>query len=175
MKIGIVSDTHRNKEYLHLVVNWLISKKHITQLYHLGDDYEDVIDLADKGIELVQVPGIYHKNYLDGSLKKTHIEHIMGLRILLVHSFDKDVDANERTMSDVILFGHTHKAELKLIDGLLLMNPGHLKSTIDKHEKASFGLLDVQDQNVSANIFNLDFEKIMGVELTRTQSGLFKS
>ncbi|MGD9201210.1 MAG: metallophosphoesterase family protein, partial [Chitinispirillia bacterium] len=81
----------------------------------------------------------------------------------------------EKTISDIILYGHTHKAELKLIDGLLLMNPGHLKSAIDKHEKASFGLIDIQDLYVSAKIFNLDFEEIRYVKLVRTESGLFKS
>jgi putative phosphoesterase len=175
MKIGVVSDTHRNKEILHIVADWLISKQHITHLYHLGDDYEDVIDLYDERIEVVQIPGIYNKHYLNGSLKKTKIEHVMGLRILLVHSFDKDVNENEKTISDIILYGHTHKAELKLIDGLLLMNPGHLKSAIDKHEKASFGLIDIQDLYVSAKIFNLDFEEIRYVKLVRTESGLFKS
>jgi putative phosphoesterase len=175
MKIGVASDTHRNKELLNNVATWLISEQHITQLYHLGDDYEDVIDLAHERIEVIQIPGIYHKHYLDGSLKKIQIQHVMGLRILLVHSFDKDVNDNERTISDIILYGHTHKAELKLNDGLLLMNPGHLKSAIDKHEKASFGLIEVQDLHVSAKISDLNFEEIMGVKLIRTESGLFKS
>lgn len=175
MKIGIVSDTHRNKEFLHQVVNWLVSRQHIEQLYHLGDDYEDVIELADEGIEVVQVPGIYHKQYLNGSLKAKQVKHVVGLRILLVHSLEKDVNENDKAISDVILYGHTHRAALELKDGLMLMNPGHLKSTIDKQEKASFGLMDVQDAIVTAKIINLDFKEINGVKLIRTESGLFRS
>jgi len=66
MKIGVVSDTHRNKEYLERVLDWLISEQYISTLYHLGDDYEDVAGIADRGIEIVQVPGIYHQKYQNG-------------------------------------------------------------------------------------------------------------
>ena len=175
MKIGVVGDTHRNKVYLERVIDWLIPEQHISSLYHLGDDYEDVVDLADRGVEIVQVPGIYHKNYLNGTLKPKQIETILGLRVLLVHSLDKDVTTEDRTVSDIILYGHTHRSEIKLEDGLLLMNPGHLKSEIDKQFKPSFGLLDIQDQTVSAKLFDMNFEEIKSVDLMRSESGLYRT
>lgn len=175
MKIGVVGDTHRNKEYLERVIDWLISEQFITLLYHLGDDYEDVIDFADRGIEIVQVPGIYHPKYRDGSLAPKQIESILDLRILLVHSFDKDVTVEDRTVSDIILYGHSHKSEIRIVDGLLLMNPGHLKSGQDKQFKPSFGLLDIQDRTVSAKLYNMDFEEVDSVELMRSESGLYRT
>jgi putative phosphoesterase len=175
MNIGVASDTHRNKENLNRVVEWLISNHHIVGLYHLGDDYEDVVDLVDEGIEIVQVPGIYHQRYYDGTLEKKHVENILGLRIVLVHSLEKDITEDDRTVTDIILYGHTHRPELKLVDGLLLMNPGHLKADIDKTVKPSFGLLDIQDQSATASIFNLDYKEINSVKLMRTESGLFRS
>ncbi len=175
MKIGIVSDTHRNKEYLERAVDWLISSRHIVSLYHLGDDYEDVVELAERGIDIVQVPGIYHHKYQDGTIPAKLIEHVLGLRILLVHSFEKDVTFKDKTKADVILFGHTHKPEIRIEDGLLLMNPGHLKGEIDKQTEPSLGILDVQDQTVSAKIFDTDFEEIKSMELIRSESGLYRS
>lgn len=175
MKIGIVGDTHKNKKYLKLAVNWLVSYQHIISLYHLGDDYEDVVDMAGRGIEIVQVPGIYHQKYQDGTLRPKQMENMLGLRILLVHSFDKDVTDVDKTVTDVILYGHTHRAEIKLEDGLLLMNPGHLKSEVDKQLKPSFGLLDIQDQSVSAKIFSMNFKETESFELMRSESGLYRS
>lgn len=175
MKIGVVSDTHRNKEYLSEVVTWLVSRHHITTLYHLGDDYEDVIDLGDMGIEVVQVPGIYHARYRKGSLPVKQRETVLGLQILLVHALEKDVTDEDRRVSDIILFGHTHRAQIILDDGLLLMNPGHLKSAMDKNAKPSFGLLDIQDRTVAAKIFGLDHKEIESMVLVRSESGLFRS
>ena len=175
MKIGVVSDTHRNKSILNDVVEWLLSDQHIGSLYHLGDDYEDVSDLADRGVEIVQVPGIYHQRYYDGTLPKKQVENIMGLRIVLVHSLDKDITENDKTVTDIILFGHTHKPTIQLRDGLLLMNPGHMKSHIDKTVEPSFGLLDIQDQSVTATIFDLNFKEINRVKLMKSESGLFRT
>ncbi len=175
MKIGIISDTHRNRAYLENVVDWLISSQHIASLYHLGDDYEDVVDLAERGIDIVQVPGIYHHKYQDGTIPAKQIEHVLGLRILLVHSFDKDVTREDKSKTDVILFGHTHKPEIRIEDGLLLMNPGHLKGEIDKQTPPSLGLLDIHNQTVSAKIFNTDFKEIKSMELVRSESGLYRS
>ena len=175
MRIGVVADTHRNREYLERVVDWLVSYQNIVTLYHLGDDYEDVVGLANSEIDIVQVPGIYHPRYQDSTLNAKQRETIFGLRILLVHSLDKDVTHEDRAVSDIILYGHTHRYEIKLADGLLLMNPGHLKSEIDKQFKPTFGLLDIQDQSVSAKIVGLDFEEIESVDLMRSESGLYRS
>jgi len=175
MKFGVVSDTHRNKKILEEVAEWLIKKQRIATLYHLGDDYEDAADLADQGVDIIQVPGIYDPGYKDGPQVRKQIDNVLGLRILLVHCLEKDVTRDDRTISDIILYGHTHKPELKLDDGLLLLNPGHLKAELDKQSKASFGLVDIQDETVSAKIFNLEFKEIMGIDIMRAESGLYRA
>jgi len=96
-------------------------------LYHLGDDYDDVKALADKYIDIVQVPGLYDQRYTDGSLPKKIMENVLGIRILLVHSMEKDVTPDDRMTADIILHGHSHHCSITLEDGLLCMNPGHLK------------------------------------------------
>jgi putative phosphoesterase len=174
MKIGVVSDTHRNKEYLEDVVGWLGDRHRIVSLYHLGDDYEDVLGLADEGIEVVQVPGIYHTKYRDGSLQPKVLESVLGVRILLVHSLEKDISAEDRTVTDIILYGHTHRPELKLEDGLLLMNPGHLKAPKDKNIDPSFGMLDIGNKEVTATIFDLKFKEIQSMHMIRSETGLFR-
>lgn len=174
MKIGIVSDTHRNKENLNLVVEWLLKRQRISMLYHLGDDYRDMMELTEQYIEVVQVPGIYDEEYTNKSVPATVVETIQGLDILLVHALDKDLKREDALRSDIILFGHTHHAELRLEDGVLYMNPGHLKGPMDKNTPPSFGLLDIQDKNVNVKIINLDFKVIQEMSLLRSGSGLYK-
>jgi hypothetical protein len=174
MKIGIVSDTHRNKTYLIKAVEWLIKRHKISLLFHLGDDYCDVMELTDRYIEVVQVPGIYDNEYVNKSSPATVVETIQGLDILLVHSLDKDLTREDALRADIILYGHTHRAEIKLKDGLLHMNPGHLKSAMDKNAPPTFGLLDIQDKNVNVKIIDLDFKVVQEIALLRSGSGLFK-
>jgi putative phosphoesterase len=174
MKIGIVSDTHRNTEYLTKVVDWMIQRQKISSLYHLGDDYQDVACLSDTYIDIVQVPGIYHPQYLDNTLPHKIMETVLGLQILLLHSIEKDLDPAERTTADIILHGHTHKAEMQFEGGHLLFNPGHLKGEKDKNHPASFGMLDIQDRSVIAAIFDMKFATVQRIELTRAEGGLYK-
>ena len=47
MKIGVVSDTHRNMSFLEKVVEWMSQRQKISVFYHLGDDYNDVSGLSE--------------------------------------------------------------------------------------------------------------------------------
>jgi uncharacterized protein len=175
MKIGVVSDTHRNIEYLEKTVDWLTSRQKIAALYHLGDDYDDVNVLGDRFLDILQIPGIYDERYKNGTLPAKIREVVMGVQILLVHSIDKDLEPDDIVRSDIILHGHTHKEELRLEDGKLFMNPGHLKGPLEKNLPPTFGLLNILDREVTATIFNLNFKPVRTIELVRSESGLYKA
>jgi len=175
MKIGIVSDTHRNKEFLNSAVDWLVNRQKIAVLYHLGDDYDDVKELGDLFLEIVQVPGIYDERYKKGTLPAKIVETILGLNIMLVHSVEKDLSDNDLSRSDIILYGHSHHEELRLEDGRLFMNPGHMKGPLEKNMPPTFGLLNIMDREVSATIFNMNFKPVESIELLRSESGLYKA
>ena len=174
MKIGIVSDTHGNIELLETAVDWLIRKQKISMLYHLGDDYDDVKVLVDRFLEIVQVPGIYDERYKNGSLPAKSFETVLGLTVLLVHCYEKDVTVEDVQHSDIIVYGHTHRAELKLVDGKLYMNPGHLKGALEKNMSPTFGMLAIQDRNASAIIYGMNFRQVQAIEFMRSESGLYK-
>jgi len=175
MKIGVVSDTHGNSELLEKAVDWLIRKQKISMLYHLGDEYDDVRHLEDRFLEIVQIPGIYDERYKNGSLPAKSFEIVLGLTVLLAHSYEKDVTREDLQRSDFILYGHTHREELKLADGKLFMNPGHLKGALDKNMPPTFGLLTIQDRNAAAAIYGINFKLVKSMELMRSESGLFKT
>ena len=174
MKIGVISDSHGNIELLESAVDWMIRKHRITVLYHLGDDYDDVRCLADRYLEIAQVPGLYDERYKNRSLPATIFEMALGVTILLVHSLDKDGTEQDIQRSDIVLHGHTHKEELKLDNGRLFLNPGHIKGPLDKNMPPTFGLLTVVDRNISAAIYKTDFKPVRTMELVRSESGLYK-
>jgi predicted phosphodiesterase len=91
-----------------------------------------------------------------------------------VHALDKDATPDDIMRSDIILHGHTHRAELRLEDGMLYINPGHLKGPIDKNARPSFAFLDIQDKNVVVKIIGLDFKVIQEMELFRSENRLYK-
>ena len=175
MKIGIVSDTHRNRELLEKVASWLVQRQKISTLYHLGDDYSDVEGLGDQFSELLQVPGIYDERYLSGELSATILETILGITILLVHCLEKDATDEDISRSDIILHGHTHRQELRLDDGKLFFNPGHLKGPLDKNMPPTFGILNIHDRGITASIYGLDFKPVQSMEMIRSESGLYRA
>lgn len=175
MKIGVVSDTHRNRELLETVVTWMVKRQHIKTLYHLGDDYDDVISIGDEFSELVQIPGIYDPRYRSGELPAKQFETILGLTLFLVHSVEKDAEREDISRSDIILFGHTHKCEMYLDDGKLYFNPGHLKGPSDKNMPPSFGVIEIFDREVNVTIYNLKFHVIHSMNLIRSESGLYRA
>ena len=175
MKIGIVSDTHGNIDMLESVADWLIRKHKIAAMYHLGDDYNDVSVLAEKFIEIVQVPGLYDDRYRNGTLPAKLFEMVLGITILLVHSVEKDATRDDLKKSDIILSGHTHREELRLEDGRLFLNPGHLKGPLDKNMPPTFGYLALLDRTITATIYTADFKTVRTMELVRSGSGLYKT
>jgi len=175
MKIGIISDTHRNHEYIEKVAEFLVKKQNVGAIYHLGDDYEDMRALEDYHVEIAQVPGVYDEGYRNKSLSAKITETVLGVNILLVHSIDKDVTDNDLFKADIILHGHTHIEELRLEDGRLFMNPGHLKGPLDRNKPPSFGLLTILDREITASVYDLKMKIINTIELTRTENGLHKS
>jgi putative phosphoesterase len=174
MKIGVVSDTHRNVELFDKVASWMVGHERIAALYHLGDDSIDATHAQDMGIEILGVPGLYEQGYRDGSLPCRVTDTILGLRILLVHSTEKDLRREDTDVHDIILSGHTHKPEIELHDGRLHFNPGHLKSARDKNIEPSFGILDINDHNVIVTLYDTTYKAFKSMTLVRSTSGLYK-
>ena len=98
-----------------------------------------------------------------------------GISLLLVHSLEKDANDDDISRSDIILHGHTHRQELRLDDGKLFFNPGHLKGPLDKNMSPTFGVLAIEDRGVEAVIYDLKFKPVSRMELIRSESGLYRA
>jgi len=165
MKIGIMSDSHGNIEYVRQAAEHMMEAE-VGYIVHLGDDYYDARILDILPVNVVKVPGVYDAVYKDASVPNRLVKDIAGLKVLITHTKDShrndlpyDKMPEEYMASrkvDIVLFGHSHVFSVKLEDGILMVNPGHLK-TEDKKGEATFALLDI-NKSVTVNILNMKQE-----------------
>jgi len=165
VKIGVMSDSHGNIEYVRKAAEYIMEAE-VDYIIHLGDDYYDARILDNLPVNVIKVPGVYEALYQDASVPNRLVEDIAGLRVLITHTKDShrndlphDKMPEEYIASrkvDIVLFGHSHSFGAKLEGGILMVNPGHLK-TKDKRGEATFVLLDI-NKDVTVTILNMKQE-----------------
>jgi predicted phosphodiesterase len=92
-----------------------------------------------------------------------------GVSIAAVHA-EKDLRAVERA-ADVVLAGHTHKAEVVRLGKALHLNPGHLSKNTRRGGKASFATLAIEPDELCATIHEVDGSVRAAVNVERGHSG----
>lgn len=146
MLIAVVSDTHRNNFYINKVKE-VIKKADI--LIHLGDNTADCDELNRSFPGMVYgVSGNcdYFTNYpleevvevLDKKLLITHGHEYgvkLGLNNLIARASMLKVDA--------ALYGHTHEALIKDVDGIYIINPG--SASLPRGGKNTIAFIEVEE------------------------------
>jgi len=139
MKMAVFSDSHGNIHLLEQALRIALDSG-ANLLVHLGDYYDDLGELDYGDAAVYRIPG------LPGTDAKAHFYDPIirfsfgGVRMLAIH--DREKLPAEGPACDLVLCGHTHKADCSLgADERWYLNPGHLKSLIDRGEQASFALI----------------------------------
>ncbi len=153
-EILVVSDTHGNYEILQHVLD---SNILVDVIIHLGDNYGDLDSCVfnRRGRQIYRVPGIFHPGYRNGDLPHSLEVKIENKKFLIAHSPD-DLSHS----ADVLLFGHTHDWECANSIFGVRFNPGHLKAHIDKKRIATYGIIEVRDQNITLKVLDLQHKVI---------------
>jgi putative phosphoesterase len=173
MKIGILSDTHRNTSLHEKALEFLVGNKKIDRVYHLGDDYRDAEMEINRRMDLLRVPGIYCPEYKDRSADRVVFDTILGVNVVMAHDRQDITDENV-LCNDIILYGHYHKHEIRVENGKLYLNPGHLKGPKDKNQSPSFGFLDIDFGEIFAAILGMDGKALLSMKLKKGETGLYK-
>lgn len=163
MLLGVLSDTHGNRELLFMAADRLVALG-ASLLIHLGDNYADGELLALGGYPVRMVPGLWCKEYHDARVPNRIDEEIGGVWVVAAHAETdlRDSDAE----AGLVLHGHTHRARADLTPGGLVVNPGHLKAPRDRGERASYAAVRLDEATITATIHELDG----AVRLTRSVS-----
>lgn len=168
MRVGVVSDTHGNQKGMGLLANRLKSLG-IETLLHLGDDYRDVATLVQSGLKVLGVPGLYCPEYRDPLIPNRQVVELGGLKFLLTHTemrhpHDGPGDPDPVRLSfkvDVVLYGHTHAPHLEKRQGVVWINPGHLRDRADRGHPPTFALLQISPAELKVQLHRLADRKLI--------------
>ena len=151
MRIGVVSDTHIT-ELSELAAPILAALTKVDLIIHAGDfTGKAVLDGLKSMGPLKAVCGNMDSGELRKILPQKELFLVGGKKIGLTHGSGAPWGIANRVRNmfddvDIIIYGHSHKANNELVRGSLLFNPGCARN--------SFGLLTVDDE-ISAEIVRI--------------------
>jgi putative phosphoesterase len=158
MRIGLVSDTHGNRAALQKVVKLAGP---VDQWLHAGDHVRDADYLREfSGVPVHTVAG--NCDASDVAPPEQFLT-LGGCFIMLTHGHRYKVkdSLNELVWwarhyeTNIVVFGHTHKAVVIREEGLLIINPG--SPAFPRGDSAtSFGLLEISPEETKASIVEIE-------------------
>ncbi|MGQ9920639.1 MAG: metallophosphoesterase family protein [Desulfobacca sp.] len=168
MLLGLISDSHGDDEAIQAVTA-IFHRAQVDKIFHLGDDYEDILFFQDEPLDVVAVPGLYCPAYRDPAIPNRRREEIAGVSLLLTHSpkvspYDQPGDGDPQQLAqqvDLVLYGHTHIPKIHQVNGVWWINPGHLKASDNRGWPPSYGLLRLEPPTVVVQIVALSTGEII--------------
>jgi putative phosphoesterase len=163
MKIGIIADTHDNLPQIKKAVE-IFNQEKVELVLHAGDFVSPFTCLEFKNLNC-PLKGVFGNNdgdkiYLQEKFKgigelfpepyKTNINH---KNIIMLHLEKLIDDLAESQKYEVIIYGHTHRTDLRKIGKTLIVNPGECGGWLTK--KSTIALLDLE--KLEAKIINLAY------------------
>ena len=156
MRILVMSDSHGN---FPLALQACDVAGTFDALFQLGDDSDDAALLAHAlEVNVIHVAG----NCDIGSASPRELLwECEGKRLLLVHGDAYGVKSGlgrlenraREAGADAVLFGHTHRATITTLSGILTVNPGTLMLTA---QRKSFAILEITPAGLSAHLHDID-------------------
>ena len=157
MIIGILSDTHDNLPQIEKAVKFFNQKK-VDFVLHAGDFIAPFT--VDKLRKLsCEWLGVFGNNdgekeglsvKSEGRIRKPPLRiRLAGRKIIVIH--DRKAIDFKKEKADLIIFGHSHKAELAKNNGKLIVNPGECSGWLSG--KFSVAVADLE--TLTAKIFKI--------------------
>lgn len=156
IKIGVFSDSHGHKEALEQAI---AHAGPLDLVIHCGDGSEDLISL----FQGTDTPYIAVRGNCDlkGRVPDQVLHKIAEHSIMVVHGHQYDVKFDytrlfykaEETGANIVLFGHTHVAEIIENRGIIMMNPGSVVRP-SLGQKPSYGLIEIEHNIPNCRIIN---------------------
>ena len=161
MKIGIISDTHDNLPQIRKAVK-VFNREKVELVLHAGDFVSPFTSLEFKNLNC-PLKGVFGNNdgdklYLQEKFKgigelypAPYNVNINSKNVIMLHK-EKLIDAlAESQKYDVIIYGHSHRTDLRKIGKTLIINPGECGGWLTG--ESTIALLDLE--TLEAKIINL--------------------
>jgi len=158
MKIGIISDTHDNKENLKKTLSFL-KKEGIKILIHCGDvATEETLEYILENFEgrvLLSLGNVDKDHQLEEKIreKKKNLEifsdfgeiKLGNKKLAFCHFPEKGEELANTGKYQIVFFGHLHYPKEKKIKNTKLINPGNLANL---YFKATFLIYDLENDKL---------------------------
>lgn len=153
MLIGVVSDTHRDKGAIKKAAKELSDTD---VLIHLGDNDSDIEELSKLyKNKIISVKG--NCDFISNTPLEL-VEEFEGVRILITHGHKYNVKQNILKLKDkaieldvaIVLYGHTHSAEIILEEGVWFINPG--SAALPRDEYSSVAIIEIENGEIKPSI-----------------------
>ncbi|MCX8064783.1 MAG: metallophosphoesterase family protein [Candidatus Hydrogenedentes bacterium] len=154
-KIGVISDTHGNSKLMIQVCDFLICKIEVSEIFHLGDNFEDYRFLKDMGFPVSGVPGLWDEEFRDNVTPKVLIKNFANKKFIFAHAKFL-IERLSREDLDVWCYGHTHKPKILVENGKVYFNPGHLKRDSDRGVLASYGVINFSNTAIEFKVLDIE-------------------
>jgi putative phosphoesterase len=159
MKIGVISDTHLRKPTPELYQLQDTVFADVSVIFHAGDLTELAVLEAFSGKEVIAVHGNMDSPTVRRQLPSEKVVEIEGFRIGLTHGWGNPFGMSKKVGRvfeevDAIVYGHTHRSENKIREGVLFFNPGAFSGGFPFFGKGSVGILTLEG-GISGQIIKL--------------------
>lgn len=153
MKLLVFSDSHG-----HLAgMESAILQEQPDRIIHLGDHVRDVEKIREKFPRL-PIHNVAGNCDFGTQLPDTDTVEVSGVRIFLTHGhryyvksqYLRAIYAAQEQEADVLLFGHTHRAECFREKEMWVMNPGAAGP------KGTYGVIEVEQGSIRCRLASCD-------------------
>lgn len=156
MKIMVISDTHGDTNKAEEAIK---KNKGINLIIHLGDYFRDAQKLSNMFPE-IPIEYIYgNSDFMIEDVPAEKVLEIDGKRIFITHGhrysvkwdYDKLYKKAEEMKVDLLLFGHTHIADLIRKESYCVLNPGSISDPRDDSNE-SYAIIDIESGKVEPKL-----------------------
>ena len=159
MKIGVISDKQLTEPTPALYELQYTVFADVSMVLHAGDLTELAVLEAFSDKEIVAVHGNMCSSAVRHELPEEKVIEIGGFRIGLTHGWGNPFGVSRKVEGifdtvDVIVYGHTHRSDNKVRDGVLYFNPGAFYGGFPFFGKGSVGILRIEE-TISGQIIKL--------------------
>jgi len=157
MKILVISDTHGDIKKAEEVIKK--NKDNIDLIIHLGDYFRDAQKLSSIFPD-IPIEYIYgNSDFLIDNVPAEKVLEYNGKKILMTHGhrysvkwdYSKLEKKAEEMDLDMLLFGHTHVADVMEKQGRYFVNPGSI-SDPRSDSSESYAIIEIKDGKVTPKL-----------------------
>jgi putative phosphoesterase len=176
--IAVIADTHLDhpESLPHRLLEALAKADLII---HLGDyTSKDFLDELRRLGKFHGITGNHDNAELRKELNQMEVLEVAGKRLGLIHGMFFPFGTQKRMKArfkeqkiDILLYGHTHLATSRYVDGVFVFNPGTVTAQFPAY-RGTFGMINL-DGTITAEIIPLEYQSIPRIGLMRKLWALF--